>query len=104
MSRNVQNKCYTQMTDSDDSQSESGNVSRGNDDESSSESVSNILSSDSDYEPDNDDDVEENAKKRKNLVKTNRQNSRLLQLYIKKEDWSNKFMDKIASKLKLSTV
>ena len=38
------------------------------------------------------------------MVKTNRQNDRLLELYIKKGNWSNRFIDKIATKLRLTPV
>ena len=91
------------MSDNDNSESESDS-SRLDGFDSSSQDVSEILSSDSDQEPNDDDAKEDNAKKRKHLVKSNRQNSRLLQLYIKKDNWSNKFMERVAAKLKLSAV
>ena len=92
------------MSDNEDSESVSGSSSKLDGFESSSQDVSEILSSETDQDINDDDAKEDNAKKRKHLVKSNRQNSRLLQLYIKKDNWSNKFMERVAAKLKLSAV
>jgi len=95
------------LSDSDNCDSDlSENTSKANDNEnvSSDQSVSDILSQASIADEEGDNDFDDNAKKRKHIVKTNRQNDRLLELYIKKGNWSNRFIDKIATKLRLTPV
>ena len=51
-----------------------------------------------------DEEEEDKDDKRTNKVKTDKQNSQLLKLYIQKKNWSKKFMNKMAIKLKLKPV
>ena len=97
-------RAITIFSDSDNGDSESESTEKANENDSSNESVSDILSQASIADEEGDKDIEENARKRKHMVKTNRQNDRLLELYIKKENWSNRFIDKIATKLRLTPV
>ena len=68
----MKEKAITMLSDSGNCESESESTNKANDIDSSDQSVSDILSQASIADDEGDKDFEENAKKRKHMVKTNR--------------------------------